>query len=143
MDWIQIDFFPFFPLFSSKKEMLHIITLFYHLLQLLSALSSHLQVASTAVSSKVMVLLLLIHCLLLLPLFYGGSVFGSCFVIEYLVSFMMLRRAVVALLCVVTTRELLSVLTSRHLSYTVTRHVAMYTALACRAPCSMPVKLGH
>ena len=24
-----------------------------------------------------------------------------------------------------------------------TRHVAMYTALVCRAPCSMPVKLGH
>ena len=37
-------------------------------------------------------------------------------------------------------RELLPVLTSRH---SLTRHVAMYTALVCRAPCSMPVKLGH
>ena len=37
-------------------------------------------------------------------------------------------------------RELLPVLTSRHLSY---RHMAMYTALACGVPCSMPVKLGH
>ena len=40
-------------------------------------------------------------------------------------------------------RELLPVLTSRHLSYKTVRHVAMYTALACGAPCSMPVKLGH
>ena len=38
-------------------------------------------------------------------------------------------------------RELLPVLTSRHLSFT--RPMAMYTALACRGPCSMPVKLGH
>ena len=37
-------------------------------------------------------------------------------------------------------RELLPVLTSRHLSST--RPVAMYTALACGAPCYMPVKLG-
>ena len=37
-------------------------------------------------------------------------------------------------------RELLPVLTSRHL---LTRPVAMCTALACGAPYSMPVKLGH
>ena len=37
-------------------------------------------------------------------------------------------------------RELLPVLTSRH---SLTRPVAMCTALACGAPCSMPVKLGH
>ena len=37
-------------------------------------------------------------------------------------------------------RELLPVLTSRHLSYKTRGHV---TALACGAPCSMPVKLGH
>ena len=30
-----------------------------------------------------------------------------------------------------------------HPANSLTRHVAMYTALACRAPCSMPVKLGH
>ena len=35
-------------------------------------------------------------------------------------------------------RELLPVLTSRHLSYK-----TMCTALACGAPCSMPLKLGH
>ena len=33
-------------------------------------------------------------------------------------------------------RELLPVLTSRHLSYKIRGHV-------CGAPCSMPVKLGH
>ena len=37
-------------------------------------------------------------------------------------------------------KELLPVLKSPHLSY---KSVAMYTALACGAPCSMPVKLGH
>ena len=31
--------------------------------------------------------LLLIHCLLLLPLFVGSLVFGPCFVMQYLVSF--------------------------------------------------------
>ena len=30
-----------------------------------------------------------------------------------------------------------------HSVTSLTRHVAMYTALACGAPCSMPVKLGH
>ena len=30
-----------------------------------------------------------------------------------------------------------------HPATSLTRHVAMYTALACGAPCSMPVKLGH
>ena len=35
-------------------------------------------------------------------------------------------------------RELLS-----HLATSLTRPMAMYTALACRAPSSMPVKLGH
>ena len=86
--------------------MLHIFHSFFcHLLQLLSALSSHLPVA--AVRSKVVVLLLLIHCILLLPLFYGGSVFGACFVMQYLVSFMMLMREVVALLCVAAAMWLL------------------------------------
>ena len=37
-------------------------------------------------------------------------------------------------------RELLPVL---HPATSITRHVAMCTALACGAPCSMPVKLGH
>ena len=41
--------------------------------------------ALAAVRSKVVVLLLLIHCLLLLPLFYGDFVFGPCFVVQYLV----------------------------------------------------------
>ena len=36
--------------------------------------------------SKAVVLLLLIYCLLLLPFFVGGSVFGPCFVIQYFVS---------------------------------------------------------
>ena len=68
--------------------MLHIFYPFFcHLLQLLSALSSHLPVASTAFHSRAVVLLLLIHCILLLTLFYGGSVFGTCFVMQYLVSF--------------------------------------------------------
>ena len=55
-------------------------------------------------------------------------------------------------------RELLLVLTSRHISYkthghlyyqfshpttSLTRPVTIYTALTCGAPCSMPVKLGH
>ena len=30
-----------------------------------------------------------------------------------------------------------------HPAISLTRHMAMYTALACGAPCSMPVKLGH
>ena len=30
-----------------------------------------------------------------------------------------------------------------HPATSLTRHVAMYSALACRVPCSMPVKLGH
>ena len=37
-------------------------------------------------------------------------------------------------------RDLLPVLTFRYPSY---RHMAMCTALACGAPCSMIVKLGH
>ena len=36
---------------------------------------------------KAVVLLLLMHCLLLPPLFCGVCVYGSCFVVQYLVSF--------------------------------------------------------
>ena len=45
----------FFP-FSCQKKCCTYFTLFYHLLQLLSALLSHLPVASTAVRSKVICL---------------------------------------------------------------------------------------
>ena len=41
--------------------------------------------ASAAVRSEAVVLMLLIHCLLLLPF-----VFGSCFVVRYLVLFLVL-----------------------------------------------------
>ena len=37
-----------------------------------------------AVPFKAVVLLLLIYCLLLLPLFCGCFVFGPCFVVQYL-----------------------------------------------------------
>ena len=40
-------------------------------------------------------------------------------------------------------RELLPVLNFSHPATSLTRHVAIGTALACGAPCSMPVKLGH
>ena len=40
-----------------------------------------------------MVLLLFIHCLLLLPLFVGGSVFGVYFVLQYFVSFLILQSS--------------------------------------------------
>ena len=50
-------------------------------------------VALAAVHSKAVVLLLLIHCLLLLPLFCGGFVFGPCFVVQYLVSFIVLQSS--------------------------------------------------
>ena len=40
-------------------------------------------VAQAAVRSKAVILLLLIHCLLLLPLFAGGLVL-NCFIIQYL-----------------------------------------------------------
>ena len=44
--------------------------------------------AKAAVRSKTVVLLLLIRCLWLLPLFVGGSVVGPCFVVKYsVVSF--------------------------------------------------------
>ena len=49
--------------------------------------------ASTAISSKAAVLLLLNHCLLLLLLFFVFvflGVFGPCFVMQYLVSFLVL-----------------------------------------------------
>ena len=42
-------------------------------------------VASAALHSKMVVLLLLIHCLLLLLLFCKGFVFWPCFVVQYLV----------------------------------------------------------
>ena len=63
---------------------------------------------SAAVRSKVVILLLLIHCLLFLPLYVGrtqpahivgvpllcaswGVVFGPCFVMQCLVSFLVLQ----------------------------------------------------
>ena len=45
-------------------------------------------VASTAVRSKSVVLLLLIHCLFLLPLFVGVLSFWFLFVMQYLMSFL-------------------------------------------------------
>ena len=45
---------------------------------------------SAAFRSWAVVLLSLIRCLLFLPLVCGGSVFGPCFVMHYLVSFMVL-----------------------------------------------------
>ena len=41
--------------------------------------------------SKAAVMLLLIICLLLLPLFCGGFLFGPCFVVQYLVSFLVFQ----------------------------------------------------
>ena len=41
---------------------------------------------SSAEQSKVVVLLLLIHCILLPPLFCGEFMAGPCFVVHYLVS---------------------------------------------------------
>ena len=43
-----------------------------------------------AVPFNAVVLLLLIHCLLLLPLLWGSFVFGHCFVANNLVSFLVL-----------------------------------------------------
>ena len=49
-------------------------------------------VAPAAVRSKSVVLLLLIHYLLLLPLFcVVDFYFGPCFVVQYLVSFLVLQ----------------------------------------------------
>ena len=45
------------------------------------------------VHSKAVVLLLLIHSLMFLPLDCGGSVFGSCFVMHYLVFFLVLQSS--------------------------------------------------
>ena len=50
-------------------------------------------VASAAVHSKAVVLLLFIHCLLLLRLFVGGLVLGLSFVLQYLVSFLVLQSS--------------------------------------------------
>ena len=52
----------------------------------------HLSTTHPQFRSKVMVLLLLIHCLLLLPLFVG-IVFGHGFAIQYLVSFLVLQSS--------------------------------------------------
>ena len=41
----------------------------------------------SAEQSKAVVLLLLMHCLLLPPLFCGGFMVGPCFVVHYLVYF--------------------------------------------------------
>ena len=45
---------------------------------------------SAAVRSKVVVLLLLIYCLLLLPLFMGMWVFDPCFIMQYFVAVLVL-----------------------------------------------------
>ena len=42
---------------------------------------------------KAVVLLLLIHCLLFLPLFRGRFMFGLCFVMHYLVSYLVLQSS--------------------------------------------------
>ena len=48
--------------------------------------------ALAAVHIKVVVPLLLIHCLVLLKLFCGDFVFGPCFVVQYLVLFISMRE---------------------------------------------------
>ena len=56
---------------------------------------------SAAVRSKAVVLLLSIHCLFLLQMFFccffcffrGGGVFGPCFAIKCLVSFLVLQSS--------------------------------------------------
>ena len=48
--------------------------------------------ALAAVHIKVVVPLLLIHCLVLLQLFCGDFVFGPCFVVQYLVLFISMRE---------------------------------------------------
>ena len=50
-------------------------------------------VASVAVRSKAVVLLLLIYCLMYLPLLVGGSVFGLRFGIHYFMSFLVLQSS--------------------------------------------------
>ena len=50
--------------------------------------SSLSPVALNVVSSKAVLMLFLIHCLLLLPLFCGVLVFNLCFVVHYSVSFL-------------------------------------------------------
>ena len=58
-------------------------------------------VASAAIHPKVVVLWLLIHCLLLLPMFVFFFVFGPCLcnaVLNVLSSFSLRKRAMVALL---------------------------------------------
>ena len=53
-------------------------------------------VALAGVRSKVVVLLLLIHCLLLLLLLHlllWGCVFGPCFVMQFLVFFLVLQSS--------------------------------------------------
>ena len=49
--------------------------------------------ASTAVRSEAVVLLLLIHYLLLLQIVCGDFVFGPCFAVYYLVSFLVLQSS--------------------------------------------------
>ena len=50
--------------------------------------------ASVAVPSKTLVLLLFIHCLLLLILFVcGGVLVGLCFVLQYFGSFLVLQSS--------------------------------------------------
>ena len=45
----------------------------------------------TDVRSKVVVLFLSINCLMLLPLFVGGSMLSICFALQYVVSFLVLQ----------------------------------------------------
>ena len=50
--------------------------------------------AKVAARFKAVVVLFLTHCFLLYivaPLFSGGSVFGPCFIMQYLVSFLVLQ----------------------------------------------------
>ena len=78
---------------------------------------------SAGVRSNALALLLLIHCLLLLQLFYGGFVFYPCFVALYLVAFLVLQPSrwgreswlltLFAILCYVTVGVLTCVSSSR------------------------------
>ena len=49
---------------------------------------------SAAVRSKAVFLLFFIHCLLMLPLFAFSFVFCSCFIVQYLVSVISLKKRV-------------------------------------------------
>ena len=50
-------------------------------------------VASAAVRPKAVALLLFVHCLLLLSSFSGDIMFGPCFILQCLVSFLVLQSS--------------------------------------------------